>query len=62
MSTDPKEQDDILDVVRASSVLSLESLKPAEFMELVTTALNHLCTRQEEGVKKGRRGESKTFS
>ena len=53
--TDSKEQDDILDVVRASLVLSLESLKPAEFMELVMTALNHLHTKQEEELKRQKR-------
>ena len=40
-------------------VLSLESLKPAEFTELVTTALNHLHTRQEEELKKAEEEKGK---
>ena len=55
--TDKVEQSDILDVVRASSTLSLESLKPKEFTDLVTDALNHLHVRQEE-EKKSRGRES----
>ena len=37
----------------------MESLKPAEFTELVTTALNHLHTRQEEELKKAEEEKAK---
>ena len=39
--------------------MSLESLKPAEFTELATTACNHLCTRQEEELKKAEEEKAK---
>ena len=37
----------------------MESLKPAEFIKLVTTALNHLHTRQEEELKKAEEEKAK---
>ena len=37
----------------------MESLKPAGFTELVTTALNHLHTRQEEELKKAEEEKAK---
>ena len=49
----PKEQDDILDVVHASSTLSFESLTAKDFTDSVTSALNLLCTKQEEELRKG---------
>ena len=49
---DLKEQDNILDVVKASSTISLELLKPKEFTELVTDTLTHLRERQEAKLKK----------
>ena len=50
--TDKVEQSDILDVVRASSTLSLESLKLKEFTDLATDALNHLRVRQKKQRKR----------
>ena len=57
--SDPKEQDDILDVVCASSMLSLKSLTAKDFTDLVTSALNLLCTKQEEELRKAKEEREK---
>ena len=56
---DPKEQDDILDVVKSSSTISLELLKPKDFTDLVKSALTHLCERQEAELKKEQEEKAK---
>ena len=57
--SDPKEQDDILDVVHASFTLSLESLTTKDFTDLVTSALNLLHTKQEEELRKAKEEREK---